>query len=254
MGEPEFCRPEGDRLEDLVVPTSYPSTRSLETHMTYIKQHVRLSWLYSVHLTDEVAETSLNISTLGTSPFDAVAWVAALTTAQATTLESSIQDVLHGTQMNWADYSTQVGMKAAPIAIDGKYAGEPRLFTDYGNSGSGLQVLPQSSVVLSLRSGLTFGEANYGRMYLPHTRMALGALTPYASTTITDAIAATAKVFLNNVNGVAAAVVPGSGVVIASKKGTGLNKAVARVAVGSVTDTQRRRRTRLQEIYSFQPL
>jgi hypothetical protein len=71
-----------------------------------------------------------------------------------------------------------------------------------------------------------------------------------------DAVAAAAKDFINNVTGLLNAIT--TAVIfpaIMSQNSTGSSgKGVTQVAVGGVNDTQRRRRNRIDEVYSVEDL
>ncbi len=92
-------------------------------------------------------------------------------------------------------------------------------------------------------------------MYLPHQRPTLTAGTPYISSAITTAIAGYAKAFVNGVvadcNSAMTAVAEAA---IMSEVDGGTTRGVTSVAIGRVVDTQRRRRNKLTEEYSFATL
>lgn len=216
--------------------------------MPFPKPFARLSWLFTVNGTDEVAETSVHITTLGAAPFDANAYVAAWTNAYATANISRMASALN--TVNWADYSYLVGVKVAALDAAGHYTHAPFEYEDPApGHGSSTDVLPQSSVVASLRSGLTFGTSNYGRMYLPHTTLGTVATHPYGAAADCNALATSVASMLHLINTDSNGMVAGSGVVNISKVGAGSVKGVATVVVGDITDTQRRRRAQLNENY-----
>lgn len=222
--------------------------------MPYPKPFVRISWLFTVQGTEEVAETGLHISTLGTAPFDAVAFVNSLTQANGLALAGYMTTMLNGATnaLGWATYSNIVAVKAADQDVTGHETVAPFAWnspTPYDH-GSVTNTLPQSTVVLSLRSGGTFGRANFGRMYLPHTVMALSGSTPRAAATTTTQVVNLARTFCGSVNALVATKLAGSGIVNISQVGAGTVKPVTLVEVGDITDTQRRRRNRIPEIYS----
>jgi hypothetical protein len=218
--------------------------------MAYPKNFLRLTWLFNMAAYGEIAETGLHVTTLGTSPFDAVAALAAVTTTQATTLETAMGTLLSGTNIKFGAYGTLNGLKIAACGTDGDYLTDPRVFTDYSVDGNDTHVPPQCSIVLSLRSGTAFGTANYGRMYLPWTTFPQDGTLPYGTVTDTDQLAVAGVAFIHAVNTAAAAWTAGSSVVNLSQKDAGTVKPVTKVMVGNVIDTQRRRRNKLPEVYS----
>lgn len=219
--------------------------------MAYPKQFVKLSWLFLIDATDEIAETSLNISTVGTSPYDAAAAQAAVTSADATALCGAMVGMVNGTHFLWGDYSVFDSLKIAAIGTDGHYLTDAVVHPFPGHRGTHANVPPQDSLVMSLRSGLSFGDANFGRMYLPHVMSDLETATARILASRASLIAGDFATFLDTVNLTMDSEVAGSGVVILSSKGTGTVKAPATVGCGRVVDTQRRRRNRLIEDTQF---
>jgi hypothetical protein len=224
--------------------------------MAYGGQFLKITWMFTVNGSDEVADTSLNYTS--TPPWTgAAAALAELDSGDLVAMRDHYVDQMMDFDfISWGDYSNLVGIKVAAIGTNGLYLTDPLIAeTDTPDSGNAVGVLPQASVVLSLRSGFTVGKGNYGRMYLPHTTIGTVTETPFASSTITDGCAAAGKAFINAVtatmNGAITAPV---GPVIMSQAAGTLSRVVAQVAVGNVTDTQRRRRNRLNETYSFETL
>nr|CRY93648.1 hypothetical protein [uncultured prokaryote] len=218
--------------------------------MAYPKQFTKFSFLHLIDDTDETAQTDINITTLGAAAYGAASvqpdWEAVgQDVCDAYALLWTASDMVNGS------YSTFIGTKIASIGTDGHYLTDAATIektTPTGGTGS--DVLPQSTVVISLRSDTTFGKANFGRMYLPHTRGDLGDtydMTPARALGISVVGAA----FIGTMNDLADDIVSGAGVVILSQTGSGVVKGVARVGVGVVTDTQRRRRRQLIENYQF---
>lgn len=218
------------------------------------RQSLRLTWNFRIKSSDEVAVTGLNYSS-------APGWTgsaAALAEIEAgvgwgTGLLNLMDDFLHASPMYWADYSELRSIRIAAVGADGIEIGDALEYeTEIALEGNITNTLPQSTLCLSLRSGMTTGAANYGRMFLPHTRIPLVALTARASPSITSQIANTAKTFINGVTALVDALVTATvfPVIITHKTGAA-SKIVASLAVGDITDTQQRRRNRLPEQYSF---
>jgi hypothetical protein len=221
--------------------------RRLDTAMAFPKQFLKLSFLFSIDDTVEIAETSLNISTVGTSPYDAAAALTALTSGDADSISGQLVGTINGPNLLWANYSTYVALKAAAIGTDGHYLTDPVLYPFPGHTGTHDGVPPQDTVVLTLKTGSTFGKANFGRMYLPHTMAPLESATPRIAASRMPFIVADMATMIRNINTVMDGEVAASGVVILSQIGAGTVKAPVSVAVGRVIDTQRRRRNRLAE-------
>lgn len=221
--------------------------------MAYDRQFLNLEYLFSIQFEDEVAATGIRITGPNTL-FPAATALAALTTAQGAELIDAYFDIFRTVGIRWADYSIMTGLKVSAVGVDGHYLTEPRIFTPgstlQGNQGA---VQPQSTVVVSLRSSTTFGKANYGRAYLPHTLMALEDGTPHAQAPSVLGARDGAAGWINRVNAVSESIDPGYKVSILSNgsAGPGVTKVVTRVGVGNVIDTQRRRRNRLREVYQF---
>lgn len=218
--------------------------------MAYPKQFLKLSMLFAIVNTDEVANTSVNITTLGGAPFDAGAALALWTATDLQNVAIAYAAMLSApVDLAWASYSHLVGIKLAAVGTDGHYVGEPKLEEITGIAGDNANVEPQSTAVVSLWSGLTFGQANYGRMYPPHTKMSQTTGTPYAIAGVQADYADSAVEFITAVNDIADGHVPASGVVILSAVGSGSVKAASQVRIGRLNDTQRRRRNNLTEDY-----
>jgi len=224
--------------------------------MAYTTTFTRVTWLFAIGGTEEVAATSVDLTIPGATTYNAVL-AQANQGASAEDYYGTYDSLFTGIggELLWGDYSDLVGCKVAAIGTDGTYVADPVLYTaPTPTSGDDLNVPPQCTVVLSLRSGAVLGKGNYGRMYLPHSRFAMATGVPYTDSGITDDVAATAKDFLDAVNTISNTAVAGSAVSILSQAGAGSSKAVQEVWVGRITDTQRRRRNRLTENYSVAAL
>jgi hypothetical protein len=140
-------------------------------------------------------------------------------------------------------------VKVANIGADGKYTGNPVLYTGSGNGGGASPYYPfQVALTATLHTG-TRGASARGRIYLPCPAYAIS--TDDGSISAANATDAATRVaaFITDVN--AAMAHSGTGtqpvVSIVSSKGTVLP--VVSVSVGRVLDTQRRRRRSLPEQY-----
>lgn len=154
-------------------------------------------------------------------------------------------------------------VKVAQVGADGKTSLSNVVYAPYGTALQGTAASPilppQIALVASLENAGARGLAAKGRMYLPGIAAALGT-TGQISTTNATTIAGNMKTFFDAVN---AAAPTGEKVILASQgrrvkgpdgsyspvPGTAVNAVVNRVRVGTVYDTQRRRRNAMVEQY-----
>jgi hypothetical protein len=215
--------------------------------MAYEKEFLKISFLFNIGGTAEIAETGFHASTVGLGDFDATAALAGFDPAGAIALSDSLLDILTDSAIWWADYSDLIGVKCAAVGTNGLYLADPITEPGTTQSGDNTGVPPQNSVVMSMRSTEHLGSANYGRMYLPHTGSPLESGTPRMSVTNAQTLATVMADTVAAWN-TELATWPGDPLVVnASKKGSGLNKPVLQVGCGRVIDTQRRRRNQLDE-------
>lgn len=217
--------------------------------MAYDRQSLLISWLFDIIGEDEVAITSLHVS--GSTTFDAVDALGGLSTGDLDALQVLMSTLMSDSNLLWADFSRATGIKVAALDVTGHYLTDP-LVRDIQTPASGSSngpIYPQDSIVISLRAASTFGQANRGRMYLPHCATIRVSATPFMSGTQLGGLRTAAQTFLNGVNDVTNTGADPAVLQIMSSKGTGTSKGVATLAVGNVLDTQRRRRNRLTENY-----
>lgn len=216
--------------------------------MAYNLPQIRISFLFRILNSDELAMTDLSLSgvpgpstpVLSNETLDAIGAL----------FRTFVTDDSNG--FTRGDYSQLYGLKAAGLQTDGTYAYDAITRPISPLTGGGSNVLPQASVVLSLRSGSALGKGNYGRMFIPHSRLQQNAGAFGASETAAAAFAAKGATFITGVNSALDA--GGSGLsvrIMGQTGGVGTAKEVTQVAVGRITDTQRRRRNALPEQYSF---
>jgi len=213
----------------------------------YAVAFTRLSFLHTIADTDEIAETTLSVAQASGSN------VASPSTGTLSDCADAYQDLMQTSGLLWANWSNFVGVKGALIKTDGTYGDDPTTFAVTGTvSGSSGSIAPQCSVVLSLRTSSSLGKGNYGRMYLPHTTLTWAASgnLPYGDSGAQGTVAAAGATFVAAINTIFAGP-PAARVAIMGRTGTGTNRAVTRVAVGRIVDTQRRRRNALSEDYVF---
>jgi hypothetical protein len=208
----------------------------------YARAFHRVTFIHQISGTDEIGLTGLDLTgdTAPTAPL-AVGQLNNIVGAYAAFLLKNIRGV-------WANYSTLVAAKAALIGTDGHYLADPVEATGVSQiAGSATGIVPQATVVVSLRSGSVLGKGNYGRMYIPHSGQGASA-EPRMSVALAGGIADDAAVFVEAVNAVGATVAPAAQVRIMSQAlPTPQARHVTEVGVGRVVDTQRRRRNALAE-------
>jgi len=221
--------------------------------MAYNAQQLSINWLFDVPSVGEVAVTGLSFSG-GASWTGAVAAVNQLDEADCQLLIEAMASLMNTAELQWADYSRLYGVKVAPVGTNGLYlpGGLAEVEATEPFAGDSQQILPQSTCVLSLRTVTTVGKGNYGRMYLPHTKLGQPVGQAVSNSTITTAVAVAGAEFVGacNVimnNAISDSVLP----VIMGQTGSGTQKTITNVAVDSVTDTQRRRTNGIPNIYSF---
>jgi len=218
--------------------------------VTYLRAFTLISFLHRIPGSDELAQTSLHITAPTTDPYPASTlqdnWLLAGASVAAGYVELwGASDIIN------ASYSQFFAIKFAAVGTDGHYETDAEIYTlPTAVSGTGSDVLPQSTVVISLRSGSSFGDANFGRMYLPYTR-GDNASTWQMSVARAAGIAGVGANFVAEINATAQGIFAGSRVCTLSRKGLGTIKLVEVVGCGRITDTQRRRREQLDENTQF---
>jgi hypothetical protein len=223
--------------------------------MAFSTQFLKLTWIFGIIGTDEIADTSLNYTSA--SPWTgAAAALAEVQTADLAGCAGDMINLLGSTGGRWADYSELRAVKCAAIGTDGHYLADPKIYDDPDpTAGTTIGNPAQCTTVLSLRSGFSIGGGNRGRMYLPHFYMSGLTASPFTDSTQAQGLATNGADFINAVTtdlsaNVTATIFPA----IMSQVGSGSSKGVTEVRVGNVTDTQRRRREQLPETYFTQTL
>lgn len=225
--------------------------------MAYDQEFLKITWGFTIASTDEIAQTSLNFTDPQQPAFDAAAALADLDfSVVGPLLLARMATLLSTASVRWADYSRLNYVRAVAVGVPGLELGPALIFEDSTPAaGSQGLVPPQSSIVLSTRSGLETGAANFGRMYLPHTMPPLVANTPFVGSGDTAAIATAAATFVNGVaTDLSASVTQIVEATIMTQVAGQQSKVIASVAIGNVIDTQRRRRNQLTETYAFAPI
>lgn len=178
--------------------------------------------------------------------------------AMANTL---LESVTGAAETFWAAIRTRVAtgtrlnsVKVAPVDEDGRYIDNmDSVIYDWetplqGGAGGGTHP-PQVSVVASLTTGTRRGNATHGRMYLPLTAVPISPTEFTIATNVRQEIANAVVGLLDDSLGTIAdaSLDP----VVMSNIGSGTTRTITTVAVGSIPDTQRRRRNRFTEEYTI---
>ncbi len=219
--------------------------------MAYDRQFLYLEWLFTALGSDEIAATGVHCT--GTAPFDAVAALTQLTLTDLEDLANTYATLMTSGSLGWCNFSQLNGIKVSARGTDGLYLA-PAVLQDATAAGlvgtSGIGSI-QDTIVLSLRTAPGVGRARYGRMYLPHTFIGRVTGTPFMTQATCATLATAGATFIGEINTILASHAVDSNVAIMSSVGSGVTKAVTNVGVGNVLDTQRRRRNKLSETYSF---
>lgn len=177
--------------------------------------------------------------------------------AMANTL---LESVTGAAQTFWSAISNKIALgtrltsaKVAPVDEDGRYIDNMDSViydweTPLRGAGSNAHP-PQVSVVASLTTGTRRGNATHGRMYLPLTAVPITSSDFTIPTRDRQEIANAVKGLLNDSLGAIADV--SLDPVVMSNIGSGTTRTITTVAVGSIADTQRRRRNRFTEQYTI---
>jgi hypothetical protein len=211
------------------------------------RQSIRITFNFIVSGTPEIAVTGLTLA--GEPGFNAVLALAELASHTPADMVTALNNALMA-GVQWADYSHLTGLKMSARGTDGielTDSVDVAATADY--HGVNTNVDAQLTEEISLWSGQTFGHANYGKMYLPHTRLGLVAGSPLATTAAQSAALSEMTTFVQAVNTWATFASGDPVVSVMSSIGAGARKTVAFVRVGRVVDTQRRRRNKLDESY-----
>lgn len=127
----------------------------------------------------------------------------------------------------------------------------------WAGASAGSAMVPQASIVASLRVPATRGLASHGRMFLPGNAYGINNTDGRISTFNIGVLATNFKAFINAIN---AGAPSGEHVSLASFGTTtptvqpGVTNTVTHIELGNVYDTQRRRRNGLVETYNNQTI
>jgi len=163
----------------------------------------------------------------------------------AALISNTSQGFPAATSLNW--------VKLAAIKTDGYYATDPQIHSPATPAvGASVAFVPnQIAMVASLWTGVSLGTGNRGRIYLPAPAQDVGTDGRWVLSLATGLVTRV-RDMINAVNGeISTIAVPTEPAIMASVTAhqAGSEKAVTTVRIGRVPDTQRRRRTDLDEDY-----
>lgn len=171
-----------------------------------------------------------------------------------------LESVRGAAETFWSKISNKIALgtrltsaKVAPVAKDGRYIDNlDSVIYDWETPlrGAGNSTHPpQVSVVASLTTGTRRGNATHGRMYLPMTAIPIDSNDFTIKASDRNTIANAVVGLLEDSLGVIADI--NLDPVVMSNIGEGTTRTISHVAVGSIPDTQRRRRNRFTEEYTI---
>ena len=167
-------------------------------------------------------------------------------TGAAETFWDAIRNkVATGTRLN--------SVKVAPVDEDGRYIDNmDSVIYDWETPLAGSRAVahpPQVSVVASLTTGTRRGNATHGRMYLPLTGIIIDpndfTIAVENRRDVANAVVGLLDDSLSTIQDISL------DPVVMSNIGSGTTRTITTVAVGSIPDTQRRRRNRFTEEYTI---
>lgn len=222
--------------------------------MAYDRGFLKVSWLFAIKNSDEIAVTSLNFTNVAPGTFNPAEALDEIDISLVgLQLYSRMAVLLVGTSIKWADYSELRAVRIAAVLEAGPEVDPAKQYDESTvTEGNDADVLPQSSIVLSMRSGSSAGSGNFGRMYLPHTAFSLMTDIPRAAPGSVASFVSSCGTFVNGCNtDLNGAVTQPLRAAIMTQVVGGFAKNITQIAVGDVVDTQRRRRNQLPENYTF---
>jgi len=221
------------------------------------REYLKVTWIFAIEGTDEIANTSLNFSDSDDPGLDAAATLADLDwPTDGAAMAGRMTTLLGSVNIRWADYSELVAVRVAAVGTTGLELAAPLLFTLSPTvDGTASDVNAQTTIVLSLRSNVFGPGANFGRMFLPHTSFGLLTNSPLADSADVSAFATACETFIEGCNTTMNVSVSAilRAMIISQITGRA-SREVAQIAVGNVVDTQRRRRNALPETYTFRTI
>jgi len=218
--------------------------------MAYLNSHVKVTIFGDMFSGTEIWQTGFHMGSTdaGGGNFDVVeSWVDAL--------KPLWQNVFVGATQNFSGAYRTLGIKAGILKTDGHMDIDTIYTSTYATpiagGSSNPSYPPQIAVVASLRAASPVGLGSKGRMFLPGFCAPIGS-TGHILGTATQALANDLRTFFD----AAESATNSPGVVMNASQGrvspaaAPVNRQVTSVRIGSVYDTQRRRRNALHESYS----
>lgn len=151
----------------------------------------------------------------------------------------------------WPDDIYVNWTKLAAIKADGEYDREPKVHEHLpAVAGTASVRLPlQCAVVVSLWSGMSFGKANHGKMYLPSLDFSRSSGHAGADAARASTVGIAMQTFIHDVDGEVSTAGMNYRPAIMSDSASPVTKPVAKLRVGRLADTQQRRRRGASEDY-----
>lgn len=217
--------------------------------MAYDRPQLYLTWGGTIGGSGDIWQCGVHLAALTT--------VAVIDQPTAAELQDLYEDTIAPMHSAGDSYISQgaalAWAKIAHLNTAGEYVTdetfyEPASATLGASSVTGSA--PQVALAVTLWSGSAFGQANYGRYYLPWSCAPVVLSTGTINSTERDGMAARQKEFLDEINVWGASLDTDVRVSNLSPVGAGTTKQVTTVRIGSVKDTQKRRRNRLVEEYT----
>ena len=190
-------------------------------------------WTSALHLNGEIAGPVLGTSALDDVAADLTKWFLAINATGGSTLDwVKLNEIDAVTRAYKSETDTQEKLLTPPIA--GKGAGTPPA---------------QLTMCVSLLTDAKRGMASRGRFYPPPTSACASVdyqTGQVGKSSLDPMLTATAQLIRDLNNWPA---IDGAGATVVVLGGNGSMRNVQRIAIGSVPDTQRRRRNALKETY-----
>jgi len=223
---------------------------------------LRITWLFDIKNSEEVAVTGVSATEPGWTDTACETTFNALTNFHLDALDNAMLAFLTAANQGlaMAHWGRYTGVKVAAIGADGKYITDPILkMRDVPQIGTQLGPLPQTTVCLSLRALTSIGPATKGRMYIPYSTVISwdDTIAPRMLPAYAQNIANRGAELIGSVNNALEDVPVGRSAACSILQTTPagstkppVSQLIHDVLVGDIVDTQRKRRNRLQEIYS----
>jgi len=227
----------------------------------YDRPHYLLSFGGTVLHGAEIWQTGLRFAPMAVTPLDTL--VATLPNIDMGDVFDDLAAVIgnNGNGTTYADHVEAKWAKLAVIKTDGHYGAAPSIAEGLvkGTQTGVPADPPQCAIVVSMYTGASFGTAQKGRMYWPGPRQMVASLsttTGQIDATFVTGFRDLVIAAIDNANGeVSTLAVPTLPAVmsisggVAAPQAPGTTRFITEMSVGRVVDTQRRRRSALQEAH-----